>query len=44
MDKRERGLAMIRFLRAGGSSMRVSCLMLAVVAGLLQSLVDVTPQ
>jgi hypothetical protein len=43
-DKRDRGLAMIRFLRAGGPSLAVSRLTLAVVTGLLQSLVDATPQ
>ena len=43
-DKRARALAMIRFLRAGGPSMRLSRLTLAVVTGLLQSLVEATPQ
>ena len=43
-DKRNRGLAMIRFLKAGGPSLRLSRLTLAVVIGLLQSLVDATPQ
>ena len=43
-DKRSRGLAMIRFLKAGGPSLRISRLTLAVVTGLLQSLVDATPQ
>jgi hypothetical protein len=43
-DKRERGLAMIRFLRAGESSLQLSRLTLAVVTGLLQSLVEATPQ
>jgi hypothetical protein len=35
MDKREQGLAMIHFLRAGSSSMQVSRLTLMVVTGLL---------
>jgi hypothetical protein len=35
---------MIRFLKAGGPSLRISQLMVAVVTGLLQSLVDATPQ
>jgi hypothetical protein len=43
-DKRSRGLAMIQFLRAGGPTMELSRLTLAVVTGLLQSLVDATPQ
>jgi hypothetical protein len=43
-DKRSRGLAMIQFLRAGGESMELSRLTLAVVTGLLQSLVEATPQ
>jgi hypothetical protein len=43
-DKRARAVAMIRFLRAGGPSMRLSRLTLAVVTGLLQSLVEATPQ
>ena len=43
-DKRSRGLAMIQYLKAGGSSMEISRLTLAVVTGLLQSLVDATPQ
>jgi hypothetical protein len=43
-DKRSRGLAMIRFLRAGGSTLELSRLTLAVVTGLLQSLVEATPQ
>ena len=43
-DKKDRGLAMIRFLRAGDSSFKLSRLTLAVVTGLLQSLVEATPQ
>jgi hypothetical protein len=43
-DKRSRARAMIRFLRSGGPSMRLSRLTLAVVTGLLQSLVEATPQ
>jgi hypothetical protein len=43
-DKHERGLATIQFLRAGGSSLQLSCLTLAVVTGLLQSLVEAMPQ
>jgi hypothetical protein len=43
-DKRSRALAMIHFLRAGSISMDLSRLTLAVVTGLLQSLVDATPQ
>jgi hypothetical protein len=43
-DKRSRGLAMIQFLRAGVESMELSRLTLAVVTGLLQSMVEATPQ
>jgi len=43
-EKRSRGLAMIHFLRAGGETMELSRLTLAVVTGLLQSMVDATPQ
>jgi hypothetical protein len=43
-DKRQRGLATIRFLKAGGPSMDLSRLTLAVVTGLLQSMVEATPQ
>jgi hypothetical protein len=43
-DKRSRGLAAIRFLKAGETTMEVSRLTLAVVTGLLQSMVDATPQ
>ena len=43
-EKRSRGLAMIQFLRAGGESMELSRLTLAVVTGLLQSMVEATPQ
>jgi hypothetical protein len=43
-DKRSRGLAIIGFLKAGGPSFALSRLSLAVVTGLLQSMVDATPQ
>jgi hypothetical protein len=43
-DKCKRGLAVIRFLRAGGPTMDVSRLTLAMVTGLLQSMVEATPQ
>jgi hypothetical protein len=43
-DKRNRGLAMIQFLKAGASKAELSRLTLAVVTGLLQSLVEATPQ
>jgi hypothetical protein len=43
-DKRSRGLAMLQFLRAGDTLFEISRLTLAVVTGLLQSLVDATPQ
>ena len=42
--KRSRGLAMIHFLRAGGTTMELSRLTLAVVMGLFQSMVDAMPQ
>jgi hypothetical protein len=42
--KRSRGLAMIQYLRAGGPTMDLSRLTLAVVTGLMQSMVDATPQ
>jgi hypothetical protein len=43
-DKRSRGVAIIGFLKAGGPSFALSRLSLAVVTGLLQSMVDATPQ
>jgi hypothetical protein len=43
-DKRSRGLAVIGYLKAGGASLELSRLSLAVVTGLLQSMVDATPQ
>jgi hypothetical protein len=43
-DKRNRGLAMIKFLKAGAATAELSRLTLAVVTGLLQSLVEATPQ
>jgi hypothetical protein len=43
-DKHSQGRAAIGFLKAGGTTMEVSRLTLAVVTGLLQSMVDATPQ
>jgi hypothetical protein len=43
-DKRGRALAMIEYLRAGSEERELSRLTLAVVTGLLQSMVDATPQ
>ena len=43
-EKRSRALAMIRYLKAGDKSIEMSCLALAVVTGLLQSMVEATPQ
>jgi hypothetical protein len=43
-DKRSRGLAMIEYLWAGSENRELSRLTLAVVTGLLQSLVEATPQ
>jgi hypothetical protein len=42
--KWSRGLATIGFLKAGGPSLELSRLSLAVVTGLLQSMVEATPQ
>ena len=42
-DKADRALATIRYLRSGAATNRLSRLTLAVVVGLLQSLVDATP-
>jgi len=43
-EKRSRALAMIRYLKAGDKSIAMSRLALAVVTGLLQSMVEATPQ
>jgi hypothetical protein len=43
-DKQSHGLAMIHFLKGGGPTFELSRLTLVVVTGLLQSLVDATPQ
>jgi hypothetical protein len=43
-DKRSRGVAVIQFLKAGGPTFELSRLTLAVVVGLLQSMVEATPQ
>jgi len=42
-EKQSQALAMIGYLRAGVSSLDISILTLAVVMGLLQSLVEATP-
>jgi hypothetical protein len=43
-EKRSRGLAMIGYLQAGNEGQDLSRLTLAVITGLLQSMVDATPQ
>jgi hypothetical protein len=43
-DKCNQALAMIRYLKAGGETLKLSWLTLAVVTGLLQSRVETTPQ